>query len=143
MKVQKVILGDLAIKENENGEYEAVLENEKTYPAMLTNYALKKGEELGLLDSSLFDDVFAFAKLQNGDARDIDDIRVLSVIYLGIIGANKKLELTFEEFLDKYHQDMSVSIALFADLVTAAVEGKSNNFADGLRKSTAISKGKK
>jgi hypothetical protein len=145
MKVQKVTLKDVEIRER-NGEFERVFVNEKTYPAFLTNYTLKRGKELGYIETSLFSELAKLQHLQdleeeNGELNlsaleGFDENKALQIIYLAVTGANRKLELSFDEFLEKYHDSFEKTMTLYANLIADLVASDQNQFAKGLKKST-------
>jgi hypothetical protein len=146
MKVRKVTLKDVEVREV-NGEFEKVFVNEKTYPVFLTNYALKKGKELGLIESSLFTSLLkmqgleALAKKQTNDLDpsifdQIDETKMQQVIYLAFIGANKNTDLSFDEFLQKYHDPIEKTMELYMNLIVDLMSTDPNQFAKGLQKST-------
>ncbi|KZR58362.1 hypothetical protein [Pseudobacillus badius] len=160
MKIQKVVLKDIGFKENENGEFISYFTNEQSYPACLTNAALKKGKEMGIIESSLFTDLLKLRELEglvkeNG-ATDkgakvtpemleaLDEGKMQQVIYLGFLGANRNSTLTFDEFLEKYHLPLMETIELYINLCTDAITSDSNQFATELKKSTSnVNKNKK
>lgn len=150
MKVRKVTLKDIEVREV-NGEFEKVFVNEKTYPIFLTNYALKKGKEMGLIESSLFTSLLKMQGLEaltGGQAKDldpsifdqIDETKMQQVIYLAFIGANKNADLTFDEFLEKYHEPIDETMELYMNLIFDLVASDPNQFAKGLQQSTSKSR---
>lgn len=153
MKVRKVTLKDVEVREV-NGEFEKVFINEKTYPVFLTNYALKKGKELGLIESSLFSSLLKMKGLEDltdmendgfknidPDLFDqIDETKMQQVIYLAFIGANKNTDLTFDEFLEKYHDPVDETMELYMNLIFDLVASDPNQFAKGLQQSTSKSR---
>ncbi|MGG3808571.1 hypothetical protein [Geobacillus thermodenitrificans] len=145
MKVRKVTLKDVEVREV-NGEFEKVFVNEKTYPVFLTNYALKKGKEMGLIGSSLFTSLLKMQRLEalaEGQAEDldpsifdqIDETKMQQVIYLAFIGANKHTDLSFDEFLQKYHEPIDVTMELYMNLIVDLMSTDPNQFAKGLQQS--------
>lgn len=150
MKVRKVTLKDVEIREV-NGEFEKVFANEKTYPVFLTNYALKKGKELGLIESSLFSNLLKMQGLEalaGGQVKDldpsifdqIDETKMQQVIYLAFIGANKNTDLSFDEFLEKYHDPIDETMELYMNLIADLVSTDPNQFAKGLQQSASKSR---
>jgi hypothetical protein len=148
MKVRKVTLKDVEVREV-NGEFERVFVNEKTYPVFLTNYALKKGKEMGLIESSLFSDLLKMKGLEalvNNDPNlndidspvfeRIDETKMLKLIYLAFIGANKNIDLSFDEFLQKYHESIEYTMELYMNLIADLMSTDPNQFAKGLQQST-------
>lgn len=147
MKVQKVTLKEFEVVEVD-GEYEQRFINSKNYPAFLTNASVKRGYETGLIESSLWEDLLKIMGLQsvidNNDEESImqlmgvfDEQKLIAVIYLGVVGANKSVDLTFDDFLEKYHYDLAETIELYANLITDLVAKDPNQFAKGLQQSTA------
>ena len=157
MKIHKLTLKELEIREV-NGEYEEVFFNEKTYPIYLSNYALKKGKEMGLIESSLFTDLLKMYSMKsatdqegniNPEAIDpsalanLDETKAQKVIYLAFLGGNKKIEMTFDEFLELYHYTIVETLELYMELIVGLIDDDPNAFADGLKKSTAKNSDKK
>lgn len=140
-----VELKEIEIVEAENG-FEQRFINIKKYPAFLTNASIKKGYDLGLLESSLFEDLLKLksletvinaAKADEEQALEImgafDEQKLISLIYLAVIGANRKLDLSFDEFLELYHLSFAETIQLYANLIMSFVSGP-NEFAKALGK---------
>ncbi|MFJ7662957.1 hypothetical protein ACIQXW_11190 [Lysinibacillus sp. NPDC097162] len=151
MKIKKVELKEVEIKEVD-GEFERTFINTKVHPAFLTNAAVKKGYDTGLLETSLFEDLLKLKGLEKliSEVEDekaslellgaFDEQKLISVIYLAVIGADKNLGLSFDEFLDRYHYPLTETIKLYADLIVGLMS-ESNEFAQALQKETK--KGKK
>ncbi|OAT73754.1 hypothetical protein [Parageobacillus thermoglucosidasius] len=146
MKVRKVTLKDVEIREV-NGEFEKVFVNEKTYPVFLTNYALKKGKEMGLIESSLFTSLLKMQGVEalvGGQTNDLDpsifeqldETKMQQVIYLAFIGANKNITMSFDEFLQKYHDPIEDTLELYMNLIVDLMSTDLNQFAKGLQQST-------
>jgi hypothetical protein len=147
LKIQKVTLKDMEIKEV-NGEYERHFSNQKTYPAFLTNYALKKGKELGLLESSLFSDLLklqGLEKLTNANENadidpavfdNLDETKMIQMVYLAFTGANPKVQLSLDEFVQKYHYSLDETMELYMNLIMDLMSKDPNAFAAALQKST-------
>ncbi|HEF1856620.1 TPA: hypothetical protein R9Y23_005271 [Bacillus cereus] len=144
MKVQKITLKEVEFVEVE-GEYEKRFINKQNYPAFLTNYALKKGQEEGLITSSIIADIVKFQALdglRNEDNKDlsaleqIDQTSIHKVIYIAFKGANPKENSTFDEFLKKYHDSLAESMELYTKLVVDVISQDPNQFAAALKKST-------
>lgn len=141
MKVLKITLADAEFIEVDD-EYQIQYTNEKTYPAFLTNYALKKGKEMGLLDTSLASELISWGQAGDKDLGErFDEDKMLAIIYLAILGANRNFELTYEEFLDRYHYSLFDTMEIYNELLNSIAEQR-NNFAEGFRRSTAVSKKK-
>ena len=153
-KIFTVELSDRVTRENENGEFEVKYINSQKYPAAITNRSFYLGEQMGLMSGSQMTDLHGVqqvleAAIQPGENREnalkgLDHNQSLKVIYLAIIGMNKDLNLTFEDFTEKYHGDVEETTNLYTDLVLETVsEGLSeNNFAKGLINSTKKKTGK-
>lgn len=156
MKIQKVILKELEVIEVD-GEFESRFINEQKYPAFLTNYAVKRGFDEGFIDSSLWEDLIKVRGLQSvvkemkeTDVDEekglqlmgaFDEQKLIAIIYLAVIGANKKLQLSFDDFLEKYHYSLPETIELYAMLFTDLVSSNPNQFANELQ--NAAKKNKK
>lgn len=156
MKIQKVILKELDEAIEVDGEFEARFINEKKYPAYLTNYAVKRGFDEGLIGSSLWEDLVKIKGMQSiveeikdtGDQEEkglklmgaFDEQKLIAIIYLAVIGANKKLEITFDEFLEKYHYTLPETIELYAMLLTDLLSSNPNQFAGELQKAAKKNK---
>lgn len=143
MKVQKITLKEVEFVEVE-GEYEQRFINKQNYPAFLTNYALKKGQE-GLISSSIIADIVKFQALdglRNEGNKDlsaleqIDQTSIHKVIYMSFKGANPKEKLIFDDFLQKYHDSLAESMELYTKLVVDVISQDPNQFAAALKKST-------
>lgn len=144
-KIQTVVLKQMEIIETEEG-FEKKYINEQKFPATITNYSLSMGEKMGLIKSSQLTDltdieqVFQSAIDPNVDMKkalsDIDLGKYLKVIYLAVIGANRNLHLTYEEFIELYHEDPATIIDTYTNLVLATLTEGINKFAQGLEQST-------
>ncbi|MCP3742797.1 hypothetical protein [Rossellomorea sp. BNER] len=152
IKINTIVLKDIEIIELENGDFEKRYINPKKYPAFITNRSLATGRNLGITKTSLISELIIMKGVFPGDGEiNIDDIkpeqavlldseRYLPTIYLGLIGANKDLELSYEEFLDRYHGDIEQILNDYVGLVAPFVQENSNEFAKGLKKSTSTKK---
>jgi hypothetical protein len=149
-KIKKVTLKESEVVEVD-GEYKLLLRGEKTIPCYLTNFSLKRGKELSLLSGSLMSDAVALNELTKvGSIDDVnqdsfnnfDEVRMMAVVYLGCLGANPKLDISFDEFVSQFHDDYETLLTLYADLIAGFVERDPNQFAKGLQKSTKASKKK-
>ncbi|RHW38700.1 hypothetical protein D1B33_07450 [Lysinibacillus yapensis] len=139
MKIQKLTLKELETVEVD-GEFEARYVNAKAYPIFLTNSAVQKGYQLGYLTSSLISDLVKMLPyIQSGNEMEmigqIDETKMIRTIYLAFSGANKKEDLSFEEFIELYHLDFTETVTLFANIIADTVSNN-NNFAKGLQQST-------
>lgn len=140
-----------------DGEFEQRFINVKKYPVYLTNAAMRRGRDLGLIENSLiaeFAKLGAFQELQGielaGGSNDfdkleklseIDDGPMINVIYLAFIGANKSVKMDFEEFMELYHLDFTETLTLYVSLISESFSND-NNFAAGLIGSTKQDKKK-
>ena len=145
MQIQKVELKEVEVKEV-NGEFEKTFINVKVHPAFLTNAAVKKGFDMGLLESSLFEDLLKLKGLETlvsqSNEEDsmkllnaFDEQKLIAVIYLAVLGANKNIGLSFDEFLEMYHLPLTETVQLYANLIVGLVSD-SNEFAQALQKQT-------
>lgn len=151
MKIAKITLKEMEIRE-ENGEYTQHFFNEKTYPIFLTNYALKRGKEQGYIETSLFSEMAKMVEMEKAKQEDgnmdvsqlseFDEEKAIQIIYLGLKGANKGLDIPYEEFLEKYHYDIENTLTLYAELITNLVSSNPNQFANEFKKATDNSKKK-
>lgn len=151
MKIQKVVLKEMEFVAV-GDEFEKRFINEKSHPAFLTNAAVKKGYDSGLLESSLFEDLLKIKGLealvtQSDEEATLDllnafdEQKLIAVIYLAVIGANKNLGVSFEGFLELYHYPLTETIQLYANLIVGLLS-ESNEFAKELQKQTKKSKKK-
>jgi hypothetical protein len=152
IKIEKVNLKESEIVEID-GEYKLLLRNERTIPCFLTNYSLKRGKEMGLLDGSLISDVIKLVPLTKLQSRsiedldsdtfkDLDEVKMLSVVYVACLGANKDFALDFDEFVSQYHESFDTLVELYINLIAGLMQRDPNQFAKGLQKSTKKSKKK-
>jgi hypothetical protein len=150
LKVQKVTLKEFEIVEVE-GDFEKRFINEKNYPAFLTNASVKRGFETGLIETSLWEDLLKIMGLQSVIEKNdeestlqlmnmFDEQKLIAVVYLGVLGANKNVDLTFDSFIEKYHYDLAETIEIYANLITNLVTQDPNQFAKGLQQSTKSEK---
>ncbi|MES5942975.1 MULTISPECIES: hypothetical protein [unclassified Bacillus cereus group] len=144
MKVQTVTLKEFEVV-SVDGEFETRFINEQKYPAFLTNYALQKGKDLGLVESSIFKDLLKFQALDgvnkegNADLEalgEIDQTNMHKIIYLAFSGANPKENLSYEDFLKRFHEPLVESMQLYATLITDVINQDPNQFATAFQKST-------
>ena len=73
------------------GKYKTVVEDGKDYPLQLTNYGIKKGKDLELIDG----------KMSSIGLTDFGDIaQVTNLLYVSLIGATPGIEneITIDEF---------------------------------------------
>ncbi len=157
IKVSTIELKEIETVQLEDGNFESKLVNPKKYPAFLTNRALKRGKNMGITKSSLIGDLVEINALlkghqkenENGEegeldiesltpeqAQVIEAENYLPVIYLGIIGANKSLDLDYDDFLDQYHADLSQIIQDYVELVMPYIDQNSNEFKKEFEKKT-------
>jgi len=165
MLIQTIKLHEILIEEI-NGVYEATEKNHEVCPAMLTNYAIEQGHRQGLIKSSLVSDLFALygsykdhggnmAQAESGAIRDIpegmvsemgsllDETKMTAVIYMGCIGANKAFKYSYDEFLERYHADVSEKMQTYVNLISGLSVNDKNAFAAEFRNKTQDSKSKK
>ncbi|UPL43262.1 hypothetical protein MU858_21335 [Bacillus sp. PGP15] len=144
MKVQTVTLKDLEVV-NVEGVFETRFINETKHPAYLTNYALQKGKDLGLIESSIFNDLLKFQALDGMNKEENTDLEALGqidqtnmhkIIYLAFSGANPKENLSYEDFLKRFHEPLVESMQLYATLITDVINQDPNQFAAAFQKST-------
>jgi len=146
IKVSTIELKDVEVVELEDGSYDSRFVNPRKYPAFLTNRALKKGRNMGVTKSSLISDLIQMNSLfksnQKGkenpeidlesltpeQAEIIEAENYLPVIYLGLLGANKNLDLDYDDFLDQYQGDLSQIIQDYMELVMPYIDQNSNEF---------------
>lgn len=151
MKIHSVELKEINFIET-NGKFEKVFTNIKKHPVFLTNAAVKKGYDTGLLESSLFEDLLKIKGLETlisqKDEKDslelmnaFNEQKMIAVVYLGVVGANKNFECTFDEFLDLYHYPFVETVKLYANLITGLL-AESNDFAKALQKESKKNKKK-
>jgi hypothetical protein len=143
--IETVVLKQMQVIETENG-FETRYFNERKLPATITNYSLSMGEKMGLIQGSQLTDIgdiqqiFEAAINPNIDKekalKDIDINKYLKVIYLAVIGVNRNLQLTFEEFTELYHEDVATIIDTYTKLVLGTMTEGINKFAQGFEKST-------
>jgi hypothetical protein len=150
MKIEKVILNDSEVVEIE-GRYKQIFKNQHAVPCFLTNYALKQGKDLGLLKGSLIADVMKLlplTKLTSTDdidpeiMRDLDEVEMMKVVYVGCLGANKHFDLDFDEFVSQYHESYENTLILYTSLVSSLIQKDPNQFAKGFKSSTKNDKKK-
>lgn len=142
MKIETVELKEVVFSDDD-GEFKKVYTNRQQVPCFITNYAFKKGKETGLLEGSLVANLFKMEKVNSKKQEEkeqamenIDHIEMAKLIYIGCMGANKKIGLSFDEFLDKFHYTMEETMELYGMLVESLMTQNPNNFAKGLQQST-------
>src|SRR5690625_3399585 len=129
--IETITLKQMEIVETESG-YEKRFLNEQNFPAAITNYSLSMGEKLELIESSTINDLtdveglFQAAIDPNADKekalKNMNTGKYLKVIYLAIIGINKDLNLTYEEFTQLYHEDQATIIDTYTKLILATMQ---------------------
>lgn len=146
-KIQTITLREKEIVEID-GEFEQRVVNEKRYPASLTNKSLQLGKDMGILQSSKLVDLLGFDEIKvNANekeneaqaqevASDFDPLKFIQIIYLSVIGFNKNLELTFDDFLELYDEPTEKMMETFSKLIEGLLSDGTNNFAKGLKSST-------
>lgn len=144
-KIETVTLKHMEIIETEEG-FEKRYFNEQKFPASITNYSLSMGEKMGLIKSSQLTDLadieqlFQSAINPNTDMEkalnEIDIGKYLKVIYLAVVGVNRGLNLTYEEFTELYHEDIATTVDTYTKLILGTLNENINGFAKGLQEST-------
>ncbi|MBD5799995.1 hypothetical protein COM13_09145 [Bacillus pseudomycoides] len=153
MNVEIVKLHEVETVQLENGQFQRVTKNQQTVPCYITNYAVKKGKDLGLLEESLLQSLFKLKGLVNVDPnkldsidgtalQGIDEVELQKIIYLGCVGANKNFPYDFDAFLERFHYSFDETVRLYAKLISGVTTGQQNGFAKGLNKSTKTGKKK-
>lgn len=144
-KIQKVVLKDIQVGIGEDGEFQQVVTNEKTVPCFLTNYALKLGSDIGYIKGSLVADLLKLQKFRDDTQEkgmspeaieSLDEAQMQRVIYLGLKGADKTFEHSFDAFLERYHYTFEETTQLYMSLVMNLITSDPNKFAKDLQKST-------
>lgn len=144
-KIHAVVLKEVEIIEID-GEFREVFRNEKKYPLYITNHALRRGRDLGLVESSLIADLLRLEKNTNGKKKEeaarslLDDLseeKMINLIYIAFIGANPKSEMSLDDFIEHYHGTYIETVTLYTEIISSTITNGDNNFAAGLRKSTS------
>lgn len=151
MKLQTIELKTAEIVE-ENGEFVRKFSESKKYPLFLTNHAIKKGYEQGILDTSLYSDlvkVHQSSKIKQSDEEqavgvinELDHQKMIAVIYLAFCGANKS-QMTLDEFLEQYHLTQQETITTYLGLIGELFTGTDNAFVKALERDTKKDKKKR
>jgi hypothetical protein len=143
-KIHSVTLKELEVIEID-GEFREVYKNEKRYPLFLTNHALRRGRDLGLIESSMMSDVLNMekgfkGKQQEEAARetiaDLSEEKMQNVIYLAFLGANPRTEYSIDTFLERYHNDYIETLTLYMEIISSSISSGDNKFSAGLKKAT-------
>lgn len=147
-KIERIRLQSLEIVEID-GEFKEVLGEEKIIPCMLTNYAMAQAQRTGLISTSLISDFISTIDIK-GAGQDVDTEKLmntidqekcLKAIYIGCMGANKNLEISYDEFLQLYNGSYVENVKIYTSLISELMD-KENNFAGELKKNTAKGNGK-
>lgn len=107
---------------------------DKSYHAAITNYSLWFGERAGFINGSQLSDLI----IENPDFD-----HCLITIYLSILGFNKGLNLTYDEFLSKFEwsewteKNIGIVGEVYNLLIMQAIDIKENQFAKGIQASTS------
>jgi len=101
---------------------------DKSYYASITNHSLSMGTKLNLLTGSQLTDVL----VENPTYQ-----HCLNIIYLAIIGFNKNLKLTYDEFLHQCHWKKEVLNEVYTQLISGVVDIPENKFAEELINKTS------
>lgn len=143
--IEKVVLQKIDVV-NIDGEFKEAKGEERIIPCMLTNYAVSQGKRIGLLKTSLVSELIDLASDGNIDdlntnsvAKNLDEEKCLKAIYIGCLGANKNLGLTYDEFLELYHGTFIENVELYVKLVSDLIK-KDNNFANEFKKNTVAAR---
>ncbi|MGM7637573.1 hypothetical protein [Bacillus sp. Hm123] len=142
-------------------EFTEVTKRKQKYPVYLTNYALSRGHDLGILKTSLITDLLKIKsglndleekKKQSGKENkeaeaeavisNLDENKMMDVIYLAFLGANPNVSIDKYEFLKQYHAQYQDKVMLYFNIIATAVDADPNAFAKSLEKSTASSEKK-
>lgn len=160
MKLQMIQLADKTIK-IEGDTPEIVKENVRKKPLYLTNRAIKKGYDTGILASSLYTsllsvyndkalhDIKNMTEVQKEAASvaildKINMSEVYAVVYLAYIGANKDDDMDMDSFLDAIDvTDMELITIYFALLQSLLATSNKDAFVKKLKQNTATSKKKR
>ncbi len=144
MAIQTIVLKTLQVYEEDGIYKEKYIDTEK-YPAMLTNYSLKVGQDRGLIKGSLLADIMHLQKLQDvednpdqaAEAMErLDTTECLKVIFLACAGLKKGFPYSFDEFAERYHEDTETIIETYAELISDLAQKDTNQFAKALENST-------
>lgn len=156
MKICKVELQYFDYIEKD-GEYIREARQVKSLPCVLTNYALDYGEKHGLIESSMLDclfdvlqavsDVKDITKVRPDEAatigRALDINKIVRIIYIGCIGANPDIDLTYDEFLRGYQYDAAKSTEIYSELMAGLYDTEANQFAQAFVNLTGYTPTKK
>lgn len=163
MIIEKIDLFEVEVVEIE-GEYKQIKRNERTVPAMLTNYAIEQGKRRGLLKTSLISELFAMYNsmkksgnpdLLSGKVEDlpanvvmdmgdfVDESKISAVIYLACIGANPKFDLSYDDFLMQYNADLTSKMQTYMNLIVSLQDKDKNAFAQEFKNLTKADSKKK
>lgn len=146
MKIETIELKEMNIV-NVNGEFTQVFGEEKKVPCFLTNHAMKKAKDAGLINSSLIGDLLKLMSFESLDIDNnflndpsvfdnLDELAMQKTIYIAYKGANKNSELDFDSFLELYHYSFMETVSIYTKLVQPFIANDPNLFAEGLQKST-------
>ena len=147
-KIERIKLQTSDIVEID-GEFKEVLGQEKIIPCMLTNYAMAQAQRAGLIKTSLISDFISMVDIKEGVQdidteklmNSIDQEKCLKAIYIGCMGANKNLEISYDEFLQLYNGSYVENVKIYTGLISELMD-KENNFSNELKKNTSTKKGK-
>lgn len=145
MKIQAITLKRFEIVE-ENGQFVHKVISSKKVPAALTNKSLQLGKDLGILQSSTISDLLGFSDISYANknreeakksvANEFDPLKFIQVIYLSVLGFNKNLNISFDEFLEEYNEPIENTMDTFGKLIDGYLSDGTNNFAKGFQNST-------
>lgn len=163
MIIEKIDLFEVEVVEIE-GEYKQIKRNERTVPAMLTNYAIEQGKRRGLLKTSLISELFAMynsiKKSGNEDLLSgkvdelppdvvmdigdfVDESKISAVIYIACIGANPKFDLSYDDFLMQYNANLTSKMQTYINLIVSLQDKDKNAFAQEFKNLTKADSKKK
>jgi len=163
MMIEKINLCEVEVVEIE-GEYKQLKRNERTVPAMLTNYAVEQGKRRGLLKTSLISELFAIyssikgsgnADLLSGKMEElppevvmdignfVDESKISAVVYMGCIGANPKFDLSYDDFLMQYNAELQEKLQTYVNLMVGLQGQDKNAFAQEFKRLTKADSKKK
>jgi len=148
-KIYSIELKEVEIVSTNDEEFIEIEKNKRVYPVFLTNYALSKGYDMGILKSTLITDLVNIERNMKKTVEDskeeqagailenIDEKKMLDVIFLAFVGANPRVAISQDEFLQQYHATFTEKVKLYFNIIASAVEADPNAFAEGLKKSQA------
>lgn len=151
MKIQKITLYLQNLIETD-GEYAIEPTDVEEVPCVITNRALSLCRDYGIGETGLIQD-FVTTSTNTRPQPDgsylmavAGDEQILKAIYVGYVGGQILLgkaepDYTYDEFIERYHGDVSEKFNLYQALIVSP----SNEFVKNIEKSTdkAVKKGEK